>query len=86
MKQLTAQNEKLRDTLVKMRDLTAHEKSENMRLAKDLEEKQHQVRRPLVIFQYQTVLISSQLLPTAALLWLFFLHSILLDLRKLTIT
>ena len=28
----------------------------------------------------------SQLLPTAALLWLFFLHSILLDLRKLTIT
>jgi dynactin 1 len=39
MKQLTAQNEKLRDTLVKMRDLSAHEKSEIMRLTKDLDEK-----------------------------------------------
>ena len=44
MKQLAAQNEKLRDTLVKMRDLSAHEKSEIMRLTKDLEEKQTQVR------------------------------------------
>jgi hypothetical protein len=45
MKQLTAQNEKLRDTLVKMRDLSAHEKSEIMRLTKDLDEKQHQAHR-----------------------------------------
>ena len=44
MKQLNAQNEKLRDTLVKMRDLAAHEKTENIRLIKDLEETQHQVR------------------------------------------
>ena len=35
-------NEKLRETLVKMRDLSAHEKSELMRLTKDLEEKQGQ--------------------------------------------
>ena len=39
IKQLTAQNEKLRETLVKMRDLSAHEKSEIMRIQKDLEEK-----------------------------------------------
>jgi hypothetical protein len=43
MKQLLAQNDKLRDTLVKMRDLSAHEKSEIMRFTKDLDEKQHQV-------------------------------------------
>ena len=49
MKQLAAQNEKLRDTLVKMRDLSAHEKSEIMRLTKDLEEKQHQVRFSLIV-------------------------------------
>ena len=45
MKQLSAQNEKLRDTLVKMRDLSAHEKSEIMRFTKDLEEKQTQVNK-----------------------------------------
>ncbi len=38
-KQMAAQNEKLRETLVRMRDLLAHEKAENARIAKDLEEK-----------------------------------------------
>ena len=37
-KQLQAQNEKLRETLVRMRDLSAHEKSETMKLQKDNEE------------------------------------------------
>ena len=35
---MAAQNEKLKDTLVRMRDLSAHEKSENIKLTKDLEE------------------------------------------------
>lgn len=39
LKALQAQNEKLRDTLVSMRDLSAHEKHEITKLAKDLEEK-----------------------------------------------
>ncbi|TRY77114.1 hypothetical protein TCAL_00046, partial [Tigriopus californicus] len=39
VKQQIAQNEKLRDTLVKMRDLLAHEKNENSKMTKDLEEK-----------------------------------------------
>ena len=34
VKQLHAQNEKLRETLIKMRDLSAHEKNEMMRLSK----------------------------------------------------
>lgn len=42
MKQQQAQNEKLRETLVKMRDLLAHEKNVNMNIAKDLEEKTSQ--------------------------------------------
>ena len=39
VKALQAQNEKLRETLVSMRDLSAHEKHELGKLAKDLEEK-----------------------------------------------
>ena len=39
VKHLQAQNEKLRETLVKMRDLSAHEKSEMLRLTKDSEER-----------------------------------------------
>ena len=39
LKALQAQNEKLRETLVSMRDLSAHEKHELAKLAKDLEEK-----------------------------------------------
>ena len=39
MKQMQAQNEKLRETLVRMRDLLAHEKNENLKMSKDLEEK-----------------------------------------------
>jgi len=39
LKALQAQNEKLRDTLVSMRDLSAHEKHEITKLSKDLEEK-----------------------------------------------
>eukprot|EP00090_Calanus_glacialis_P001815 TRINITY_DN11349_c0_g1_i1.p1 TRINITY_DN11349_c0_g1~~TRINITY_DN11349_c0_g1_i1.p1 ORF type:complete len:1330 (-),score=541.02 TRINITY_DN11349_c0_g1_i1:124-4113(-) len=39
LKALQAQNEKLRETLVSMRDLSAHEKHELGKLAKDLEEK-----------------------------------------------
>ena len=37
-KQLQAQNEKLRETLVRMRDLSAHEKSESMKFQKEVEE------------------------------------------------
>ncbi len=39
MKQQVAQNEKLRETLVGLRDLLAHEKNQNMKMVKDLEEK-----------------------------------------------
>merc|ERR1719357_1033768 len=39
LKALQAQNEKLRETLVSMRDLSAHEKHELAKLAKDLAEK-----------------------------------------------
>ena len=39
LKALQAQNEKLRETLVSMRDLSAHEKHELAKLAKDLEDK-----------------------------------------------
>ncbi len=39
VKALQAQNEKLRETLVSMRDLSAHEKHELSKLAKDLEDK-----------------------------------------------
>ena len=39
LKQQSAQNEKLRQTLVNMRDLMAHEKNVAMKMAKDLEEK-----------------------------------------------
>ena len=38
LKQLQAQNEKLRETLVRMRDLSAHEKSESIKLQKEVEE------------------------------------------------
>ncbi|XP_014272429.1 dynactin subunit 1 isoform X4 [Halyomorpha halys] len=40
MKQLLQQNEKLKDTLVRLRDLSAHEKHEKQKLLKDFEEKQ----------------------------------------------
>lgn len=43
VKQQMAQNEKLRETLVRMRDLLAHEKNENLKFAKDVEEKSVQV-------------------------------------------
>ena len=36
LKQLQAQNEKLRETLVRMRDLSAHEKSESIKLQKEV--------------------------------------------------
>ena len=39
VKQLTAKNEKMHETLIRMRDLSAQEKSEIIRLSKDLEEK-----------------------------------------------
>ena len=39
LKQQLAQNEKLRQTLVNMRDLMAHEKNVAMKMTKDLEEK-----------------------------------------------
>ena len=39
LKQQSAQNEKLRQTLVNMRDLMAHEKNVAMKMTKDLEEK-----------------------------------------------
>ena len=39
VKQLTAKNEKMHETLIRMRDLSAQEKSEIMRLSKDLDEK-----------------------------------------------
>ena len=38
LKQLQAQNEKLRETLVRMRDLSAHEKNETLKLTKDCDE------------------------------------------------
>ena len=38
LKQLQAQNEKLRETLVRMRDLSAHEKSESIKHQKLVEE------------------------------------------------
>lgn len=40
MKQLLQQNEKLKETLVRLRDLSAHEKHEKQKLMKDFEEKQ----------------------------------------------
>ena len=39
MKQQVAQNEKLRETLVRMRDLLAHGKNESQKMSKNLEEK-----------------------------------------------
>merc|ERR1719412_2396929 len=39
VKQLSAKNEKMHETLIKMRDLSAHEKSEILRLSKDLDAK-----------------------------------------------
>ena len=38
LKQLQAQNEKLRETLVRMRDLSAHEKSESIKTSKEVED------------------------------------------------
>lgn len=44
VKQQMAQNEKLKETLVRMRDLLAHEKNENLKMSKDLEENTAQVK------------------------------------------
>ena len=43
VKQLSAKNEKMHETLIRMRDLSAHEKSEILRLTKDLEAKTSEV-------------------------------------------
>lgn len=42
MKQLEQQNTRLRDTLVRMRDLSAHEKHETQKLQRDLESKRNE--------------------------------------------
>ena len=43
VKQLEQQNTRLRDTLVRMRDLSAHEKHEFQKLQKDLEQKKSEI-------------------------------------------
>jgi len=43
VKQLEQQNSRLRDTLVRMRDLSAHEKHENQKLQKDLDQKKSEI-------------------------------------------
>ncbi|KAK0074734.1 hypothetical protein PV325_007895, partial [Microctonus aethiopoides] len=43
MKQLEQQNNRLRETLVKMRDLSAHEKHEFQKLQKDLDQKKSEI-------------------------------------------
>ncbi|XP_063233174.1 dynactin subunit 1 isoform X2 [Bacillus rossius redtenbacheri] len=44
MKQLHIQNARLKDTIVRMRDLTAHEKHESQKLQKDLDQKRSEVQ------------------------------------------
>jgi dynactin 1 len=43
VKQLEQQNTRLRETLVRMRDLSAHEKHEFQKLQKDLEQKKSEI-------------------------------------------
>ena len=43
VKQLEQQNSRLRETLVRMRDLSAHEKHEFQKLQKDLEQKKSEI-------------------------------------------
>lgn len=43
VKQLEQQNARLRETLVRMRDLSAHEKHEFQKLQKDLEQKKSEI-------------------------------------------
>ena len=43
IKQLEQQNTRLRETLVRMRDLSAHEKHEYQKLLKDLEQKKSEI-------------------------------------------
>lgn len=43
VKQLEQQNARLRETLVRMRDLSAHEKHEYQKLQKDLEQKKSEI-------------------------------------------
>ena len=43
IKQLTQQNERLRETLVRLRDLSAHDKHEIQKIAKELETKTSEV-------------------------------------------
>lgn len=49
MKQLEQQNTRLRDTLVRMRDLSAHEKHETQKLQRDLEAKRNETAELLKI-------------------------------------
>jgi len=49
LKQFQAQNEKLRETLVSMRDLSAHEKHELGKLSKEVEEKSKELTETLAI-------------------------------------
>jgi len=43
IKQLEQQNNRLRETLVKMRDLSAHEKHEFQKLQKDMDQKKSEI-------------------------------------------
>lgn len=43
MKQLEQQNNRLRETLVKMRDLSAHEKHEFQKLQKEMDQKKSEI-------------------------------------------
>lgn len=43
MKQLEQQNARLRETLVRMRDLSAHEKHEHQKLLKDMDQKSSEI-------------------------------------------
>lgn len=43
MKQLEQQNNRLRETLVKMRDLSAHDKHEYQKLMKDMDQKNSEI-------------------------------------------
>lgn len=43
VKQLEQQNNRLRETLVKMRDLSAHEKHEFQKLQKDMDQKKSEI-------------------------------------------
>ena len=73
LNQQSAQNEKLRQTLVNMQDLMAHEKNVGMKMAKDLEEigkhqtkiTDHRIRIHVLCLLYH-VLVSVQRRPQIA--------------------